>query len=83
MARSLWSIAVAGLGLGSFAMVGGTVVGGDLGPLVAGYGALVVLAAMYMAVGLALRDRAWRRLGRPVDPRRIPTAGRLAGRRVF
>lgn len=81
MRQSLWSLALGGLGLGSLSVVGGTVLGGELGPLLAGYGFLVVLAALYMAAGLAIRQRVWRRLARPLLAR--PTPDRLAGRRVF
>jgi hypothetical protein len=82
MARSLWSLAVAGLGFGSLAMVGGTAIGGELGPLAVGYGVLVLLAALYLVVGLAIRDRVWRRLSAPHTVQRMPV-DRLAGRRVF
>ena len=74
-------MATLGLGLGSLAMVGGTAVGGELGPHVVGYGFLVAVAALYLVAGLAIRQRVWRRLSRP-----LPTtqrAERLAGRRVF
>jgi len=81
MRQSLWTFALVALGLGSLAMVGGTVVGGDLGRLAAGYGVLMALAALYMVAGLAIRQRVWRRLAH-----RVPngtTTDRLAGRRVF
>lgn len=81
MRQSLWSVALVGLGLGSLAMVGGTAIGGEIAPLAAGYGLLVVLAALYMIAGLAIRERVWRRVGRPAGP--APTIDRLAGRRVF
>jgi hypothetical protein len=81
MRQSLWSIAIGALGLGSLTMVGGTVIGGELGPMVAGYGVLVVVAALYMVLGIAIRERVWRRLARPLAQR--PTADRLAGRRIF
>lgn len=81
MRQSLWSVAIGGLGLGSLAMVGGTVIGGELGPLAAGYGLLVVIAALYMAAVMAIRERVWRRAMRPLAT--PPTADRLAGRRVF
>jgi len=83
MRRWMWSFGLAGLGLGSLAMVGGTTVGGDIGPLAAGYGALVVATALYLIAGLAIRDRVWRRAAstRQADPR--PSIDRLAGRRVF
>ena len=81
MRQSMWSVALAGLGLGSLAMVGGTAIGGEIAPLALGYGLLVVLAALYMIAGLAIRERVWRRLGRPAAP--APAIDRLAGRRVF
>jgi hypothetical protein len=80
MRRSLWSCAIAGLALGSLAMVGGTAIGGELGPLAAGYGLLVALSALYLVAGLAIRERVWKRLARPIS---APRADRLAGRRVF
>ncbi len=81
MRHSLWSIAVGGLGLGSLSMVGGTAVGGELGPLAIGYGLLVALSAVYLVTGLAIRERVWQRLSRPVASPAHPD--RLAGRRVF
>jgi hypothetical protein len=79
--RSLWSVAVAVLAFGGLAIVGGTAIGGDVGPITAAYGFLMALCALYMLAGLAIRDRAWRRLSRP-----MPTTNRtdrLAGRRIF
>lgn len=81
MRRTLWSIAVAALGLGSLAMVGGTALGGDAGPLAVAYGLLVAVAALYMVAGLAIRERVWRRLATPTVNR--PNPHRVAGRRVF
>ncbi|MGH2384816.1 MAG: hypothetical protein ACRDGB_07195 [Candidatus Limnocylindria bacterium] len=81
MRHTLWSMAIAGLGLGSLAMVGGTAVGGDIGPLGVGYGLLVALAALYLVAGLAIRERVWRRLSTPSIGR--PHTDRLAGRRIF
>ena len=77
----MWSMAVAGLALGSLAMVGGTAIGGEIGPLAVGYGLLVALSALYLVAGLAIRERVWRRLSAPTLDR--PSADRLAGRRVF
>lgn len=74
-------MAVAGLAFSSVAMVGGTAVGGELGPLVVGYGLLMALAALYLVTGLAIRERVWERLSAPRIER--PTSDRLAGRRVF
>ena len=81
MRQSLWSVALAGLGLGSLAMVGGTAIGGEIGPLAIGYGLLVVLAALYLVAGLAIRQRVWHHLSR-AEPT-APPVDRLAGRRVF
>jgi hypothetical protein len=76
-----WSFAIAGLALGSLAMVGGTAAGGEISRLAVGYGLLVALAALYLVAGLAIRERIWRR---PAPPRlERPTSDRLAGRRVF
>ncbi|MDQ4035065.1 MAG: hypothetical protein M3153_03970 [Chloroflexota bacterium] len=80
MRHTLWSLAVAGLGLGSLSMVGGTAIGGELGPLAVGYGLLVALSALYLVIGLATREHIWRRLSAPTGR---PSADRLAGRRVF
>ena len=74
----LWSFAIAGLALGSLGMVGGTVVGGELGPMVVGYGLLTALSALYLATGLAIRERIW--ANREARAERVD---RLAGRRVF
>jgi hypothetical protein len=79
MRRSrMWSIAVVGLGLGSLGMVGGTVVGGEFGPMVVGYGLLTAVAALYLAAGLAIRERIWANRAA-----RLERVDRLAGRRVF
>ena len=81
MRHSLWSIAAGGLGLGSLSMVGGTAIGGELGPLAIGYGLLVAMSAIYLVLGLAIRERVWQRLSRPMASPARPD--RLAGRRVF
>jgi hypothetical protein len=81
MAHTLWSFAIAGLGIGSLAMVGGTAIGGEIGPLAVGYGLLVALAALYLVAGLAIRERVWRRVSTPTIE--APNPDRLAGRRVF
>ena len=81
MRQRLGSISIVGLALGSLAMVGGTAIGGDVGPLTVGYGLLVALAALYMVIGLAIRERVWQRVGTHGSERL--SADRLAGRRVF
>ena len=82
MRRWLWSLAVAGLGFGSLSMVGGTAIGGSIGPLAVGYGVAVVLTALYLIVGLAIRDRVLRR-GASRTQDMVTSIDRLAGRRVF
>jgi len=81
MRHSLWSIGIGGLGLGSLSMVGGTAIGGELGPLAIGYGLLVAMSALYLVGGLAIRERVWQRITRPMVSSARPD--RLAGRRVF
>lgn len=81
MGHRLYSVAVGGLALGTVAMVGGTAIGGELGPMAAGYGLLISLSALYLVAGLAIRERAWRKLS--TSSLRRPEADRLAGRRVF
>jgi 4-hydroxybenzoate polyprenyltransferase len=81
MRNTMWSSAIVGLALGSLAMVGGTAVGGELGPLAVGYGLLVALAALYLVGGLVIRERVWRRISAPTI--KGPRIDRLAGPRVF
>lgn len=81
MRHRLFSFGLAGLGLGSLAMIGSTAIGSELGPLLAGYGLLIALSALYLVAGLAIRDRAGRKLATSGLER--PKTDRLAGRRVF
>jgi hypothetical protein len=81
MRRRLFSFGLAGLALGSLALLVSTVAGTELGPLLAGYGLLVALSVLYLFAGLAIRDRAWRRLA--TSNLKRPATDRLAGRRVF
>ncbi len=81
MRNRMWSLAVVGLAMGSLSMVGGTAIGGEIGPMVVGYGLLVSLTGLYLVAGLAIRERAWKRLARPLPSSAQPD--RLAGRRVF
>ena len=74
-------MAVAGLSLGTLGMIGGTTVGGELRPMIVGYGLLVALAALYLVAGLAIRERVWQRMSQPTADR--PRPERLAGRRIF
>lgn len=82
MRRSkFWSVAFTGLSLGTLAMIGGTTVGGDLRPMIVGYGVLIALTALYLVAGLAIRERVWERQARSTQD--MPRPERLAGRRVF
>ena len=81
MRHRLFSVALAGLALGAVAIVGGSAIGGELGPMAVGYGLLVALSALYLVAGLAIRERVWRRLS--TSNLKRPVADRLAGRRVF
>lgn len=81
MRRSLWTVAVAVLAFGGLGMVGGTAIGGSLGPLTAAYGAILTLAALYVIAVLAIRERTWRRPHDPTPPGDL--ADRRLGRRIF
>ncbi len=83
MRRVLWSIAAAGVGFGSLAMVGGTAIGDSVGALAIGYGLMVVVTALYLVVGLAIRDRVGRRSSARRAPDPAPSIDRVAGHRVF
>ena len=81
MRQSLWSMALAGLGLGSLAMVGSPIVGGTFGPLTLGYGVLVAFSAICLFISLLTRQRVLTALFR-----RAPSTtqtDRVAGLRVF
>ena len=56
MWRAMW----AGLAAGTVMLAGGGAVGTELGGLAAGYGSLLIVAALYLAAGLAIRQRVWR-----------------------
>lgn len=84
MRRTLWSMAFAGVGFGCLAMVGGTAIGdGGVGALAVGYGLLVVLSALYLLAGLAIRDRVAHRASTAAAPEGTASIDRLAGHRVF
>ena len=83
MRRVMWSIALAGVGFGGLTMVGGTAIGDGVGALAIGYGVLVVLTALYMIVGLAIRERVDRRASAPRAATAATAIDRLAGHRVF
>ena len=80
MRRSLWQISAFGLAVAALAAVGGTAIGGDIGPLTAGYGVLLGLAALYALTGLAIRERVWRRLSHLREANAPKT---VAGHRMF
>ena len=80
MRRSIWHIPAVGLCVAALAVVGGTAIGGDLGPLTLGYGMLLGLAAAYAFAGLAIRERVWRRLPRLRGSAAPKT---VAGHRMF
>ena len=71
---------MAGLSLGTLGMIGGTTVGGELRPMIVGYGLLIALAALYLVAGLAIRERVWQRMS---ESQERPRPERLVGRRVF
>lgn len=83
MRRWMWSAALAGLGLGSLGMASGTAIGGSIGPLAVGYGVLVAATALYLIVGLTVREWVTRRSITQQIQRTVPSVDRLAGRRVF
>lgn len=80
MRRSWWSLAAVVLAFGALAIVGSSAIGAQPVPLGVS-GVILTLGALYLLAGLAIRNRAWKRL-RPPDPSIAPVE-RLAGRRVF
>ena len=78
LARAMWS----GLTLGLLGVLGSTVLPHGLSGMALGYGVLIILSAVYLGIGLAIRARVWRRLGVSRPPR-APVPGKLQGRRVF
>lgn len=81
MRRSLWTVALAALMFGGLGMVGGTAVGGSIGPVAAAYGVFLTLTALYLIAVLAIRERAVR--GAHHASGGIDRSDRLAGRRIF
>lgn len=75
-------MAGAGMTLGGLVMLAGAVGGGELGPMAAGYGFVLVIAAAYLVAALAIRDRVWRRLKAGHLPR-AHRGDRLHGRHIF
>ena len=80
MRRSVWSLAVVVLAFGALAMVGSTAIGAQPAPIGV-YGTLLTLCGLYLLAGLAIRERAQKRLRGPEAP--TTPVDRLAGRRVF
>ena len=63
-------------------ILGGAVSSSELGQMVAGYGVLFLLTGLYLAAGLAIRERVWHRMTAPTRATR-PMPIDLQGRRVF
>lgn len=80
--RILWGFAVTGLTAGLVLMVAGSLVATDLAPLARGYGLLTVVAALYLAAGLAIRARVTRRSPADARLRRTGTASQSSSRPV-
>jgi uncharacterized membrane protein len=78
----LWPVAGAAISVSVVFILGGVASGGELGQMVAGYGALLMLAGLYLTAGLAIHERVWRRVGAPASASR-PLPIDLQGRRVF
>lgn len=82
MRNRLSSVLIAGVALGCLAMVSRSALGEPAGALVAAYGALMALMAVYLVAELATRRRARRRViaSSSTDG---PSANHIAGLRVF
>jgi uncharacterized membrane-anchored protein len=78
--RRLWLFATSGLITGLVLMVGGSLVTAELASLARGYGLLIVLAAVYLAAGLAIRARMSRRSPAPARLRRTGAASHSSSR---
>jgi hypothetical protein len=79
---SLWRLMFGGLGVGVTMLAGGSSVGSDIGALAAGYGVLVIGAALFLGVGLAVRTRIWHAIGAPRGQSQ-PLPKTVMGHRVF
>jgi hypothetical protein len=79
---SLWRLMFGSLGVGVALLAGGAAVGSDFGALAAGYGSLVIGAALFLGVGLAIQTRIWRAIGAPRE-RTQPSPRTVLGHRVF
>jgi 4-hydroxybenzoate polyprenyltransferase len=78
--RFLWRVAILGLTAGLVLMMIGSLVSSDLAPLARGYGLLVVVAAVYLAAGLAVRARISRRSSRQAGVRGSGAASHSSSR---
>jgi hypothetical protein len=78
----LWTLATASIACSSLLILGGIMSGAELGRMVAGYGLLLLMSGLYLAAGLAVRERIWRRVvAQAATVRPMPIE--LHGRRVF
>jgi hypothetical protein len=79
---ALWRLMFGSLVAGVALLVGGASVGTDIGALAAAYGSLVIGAALFLGVGLAIRGRVWQAI---VASRKDvqPAPGTVLGHRVF
>jgi hypothetical protein len=78
----LWTLATASITGSVLLILAGAAWGAELGQMVAGYGVLLLITGLYLAIGLAVRDRVWRRVTARAATVR-PMAVELHGRRVF
>jgi uncharacterized membrane-anchored protein len=78
--RRLWLFAVSGLITGLVLMVSGTLATAELASLARGYGLLIVLTAVYLAAGLAIRARMSRRSPAPARPHRTGASSHSSSR---
>ncbi len=76
--QTLWRFAAFGLTAGLVLTLAGSLVAGNLAPLARGYGLLTVLAAVYLAAGLAIRARIARRSPAGAGLRRTGSSSRPA-----
>ena len=78
----LWTLAAASIAGSALLILGGVASGAELGQMVTGYGTLLLISGVWLAAGLAIRERVWRRVvARAATVRPMPIE--LHGRRVF
>jgi hypothetical protein len=80
--RRLWPLVGVAIAGSTLLVLGGLASGHELGQMVAGYSLLALLSGIYLAVGLAIRDRVWQRLASNRSVAR-PLPVDLHSRRVF